>query len=309
MSRQEDFIRWYDAQGRPNMVQAEESYRAQGNPCGRIPRAELRELVKVAKNNPLIIGASVPKILYFDIESTGLSADFGIMLMYAWKWEGEDEVNCRSLLDTPETMVLPPEKRDAILVKELLELFNEADIIVAHYGSKFDCPFIQTRALIHGYHVADVRWAKILDPCITARKQLKFQSNRMDNIAEALGFSERKSSVPKNIWYRSHTFDGLWFTDAITQMIDYCKQDVVVLYKVAKALAPMAKHLPNWKMLATAEDIEMKLCGGCGGALIYKGHTATKSNRYDNFQCEVCGKWQRGTKPVGSISHEHRTIY
>lgn len=307
----EDFIQWYKDKGMPNKRLVDDLYRADGFPCGKFNRATLRTFVDYIKGNEeVVVGNRKPRILFFDIESTGLRADFGIMTMFAYRWEHEDEIKVRTLLDTPECMELPPEKRDKFIIMELCELINEADVVVAHYGSKFDCPFVQTRALMHGLPVIDVKWAKILDPCITARKKLKFQSNRMDNIAEALGVGERKSSVPKNIWYRSHTFDGHWYEDAIRQLAVYCIQDVNVLYHIAKVIAPLAIHLPAWRVLAGAEDSE-KQCANvmCGGKLEFKGISTTKANKYPRYRCTECGMWQRGVVPLTTQKPNNRTMY
>ena len=304
-----NFLKWYHDKGRPNMVETEPLYRKEGNPAGAYTRDQLRLFIKSIKNELPIIGAKQPKVLYFDIESTGLSADFGIMLMYAYQWHGQEEIHCRTLLDTPETGDLPPEKRDRQLVKELGDLLDKADIIVAHYGSKFDCRFLQTRLLMHGFPISDIRWAKIFDPCITARKQLKFQSNRMANIAEALGVEAQKSSIPKNIWYRSHTFDGHWFTDAIDLMKTYCIQDVKVLYQISQAMRPLCRHLPAYRLMSQI-DADIRICRDCGGELTYRGLYHTKSNSYQNFRCVSCGAWQRGDVIVsGKVAKGVRTIY
>ena len=56
----------------------------------------------------------IPKILYFDIETTNLKSDFGEMLMCAYRWEDEEEIKCVSVLDYPKSFDLPVEKRDNI---------------------------------------------------------------------------------------------------------------------------------------------------------------------------------------------------
>lgn len=305
----QEFVSWYRNRHMPNMVEAEKQYKQDREPAGSLTRKELRRYIKLIKNKIPTVNFRQPKILYYDIESTGLAADFGIMLMYAYRWHGEEETHCRTLLDIPKKdWELPPEKRDRTLVIELGKLIDEADIVVAHYGSKFDNRFVQTRLLIHDLPIADIRWAKIFDPCITARKNLKFQSNRMANIAAALGVDQQKTSLPKNIWYRSHTFDGEWFIDAITQMKEYCIQDVRVLYDIAQKIRPICRHLPAFKLMAEVE-CGNRICRDCGGELTYRGPYYTKANSYDNYQCVSCGAWQRSDIPTSIQKRGTKTSY
>jgi len=244
-----------------------------------------------------------PKILYFDIETTNLGADFGEMLMYAYCWHNEPEnVKVVSVLDYEKSFELPIEQRDKYLLPGLINLINEADEVVAHYGSKFDCKFVQTRAIINDIPIADIRWSKIFDTCITARKQLKFQSNRLANIAEALGLDVRKSHLDKKIWRRANAYD----IDAIIEMIDYCKQDVIVLYQIAQKIRPTTKHLTSMKVLTNSENM---ICYCCGSEnLISKDFYLTKINKYTRYQCNNCGAWQRSSKPVTKNTTE-RTMY
>jgi hypothetical protein len=171
----------------------------------------------------------------------------------------------------------------------------------ASHNSKFDCRFVQTRAIINDIPIADIRWSKIFDTCITARKQLKFQSNRLANIAEALGLDVRKSHLDKKIWRRANAYD----IDAIIEMIDYCKQDVIVLYQIAQKIRPVTKHLTSMKILT---DSEKMICYCCGSEnLISKDFYLTKTNKYTRYQCNNCGAWQRSSKPLKNTSE--RTMY
>lgn len=239
-----------------------------------------------------VLEPTEPSILYYDIETTSFHADFGEVLMFAYKFHGEEKTNLVSVLDYPKSFELPIEKRDYYVVKELVSLLNQADYTVAHYGSKFDSKFVQTRAVIHEHPIADIRWANQFDTCITARKNLKLQSNRLANVAEALGVQDNKLTVPKYIWRRANAYDK----EAIKNLHDYCIRDVDVLVKIAEKLRPFAKHLPSMQIITRSEDT---CCYACGRKSLQRfGYYATKATLYKRYKCSNCGAFQRSAKKV-----------
>lgn len=254
-------------------------------------------------NNPLAHPpVHLPKILYYDIETTNFNADFGEVLMFAYQWHGTDEVHLVSVLDYPKCFSLPVEKRDRYVVIALAELLNQADIIVAHYGKKFDNKFVQARLAIHNLPYFDNRDSKMFDTCLVARKGMKIGSNRLANLAQALGLPEEKTSLTKTQWRRANDYDH----DALVDMGEYCKQDVRTLYHVAQRLRPLAKHLPSWLILNGEDE---KCCHACGGDLQSIGEWATKANIYERYQCTSCGAWQRSAQSKRKVSIRDRVMF
>lgn len=250
-----------------------------------------------------------PTVLYFDIETTDLSAGFGIMLMFAYRYhDGDGTIKGKTILDYPDSLNLPPEKADLYLLQDLAKLVNESDIIVAHFGSKFDLRFLQTRLLIHELRVANVQWNKIFDTCITARKNCRFGGNTLKNLAISLGLSNFKHELERKYWFRSKCIgDSKWFKEAMDKMKSYCMQDVRVLYDVAQILRPLAKHLPSYQAITGEERM---ICPSCGSdKYICKGTDPKKSTAYDQYQCTDCGNWFRGTVNLRSIPKEEKVIY
>src|SRR5881396_1107055 len=90
-----------------------------------------------------------PKILFVDIETYPTTAfvwgaydqniiavrEYPIICSYSAKWQGEKAVT-RALPDCKGYK--PGAADDSQLVKELWHLLNEADIVVAHNGRRFD---------------------------------------------------------------------------------------------------------------------------------------------------------------------------
>ncbi len=242
-----------------------------------------------------------PDIFYYDIETTNFGADFGEILMFAYKWEGMDDVEIVSILDYPEMLSKPVEQRDKFIVRKLIDSINKADIVVAHYGSKFDNKFLQARGLFHGYNIADIRWNKVFDTCITARKNIRLGSNRLKNLAQFFGCDNQKTEMSKHTWRRCNDYDP----SALEEMEEYCKNDVRALYDIAQKLRPLAKHLPNLQNLVGADFC----CSDCGGELKQDGFWETKASTYLRYKCSKCGKWHRGAKPYKRKKMEERVMY
>lgn len=266
-------------------------------------KARLPELQPEAPKNALELPpVNIPKILYYDIETTNFNADFGEVLMFAYQWHGSDEVHLVSVLDFPKSFSLPVERRDRFVLHQLVELLNQADIIVAHYGSKFDNKFVQARLAIHDLPPFDNRQSKMFDTCLTARRSMKVGSNRLANLAQAFNLPEEKTSLTKTQWRRANDYDA----EALEAMGQYCKQDVRTLYHVAQKLRKFAQHLPSWLVLNGEDE---KCCHACGGELQANGEWHTKANTYERYQCTKCGAWQRSAQAKHKHSIRDRVMY
>jgi uncharacterized protein YprB with RNaseH-like and TPR domain len=249
-----DLFSWWKKAGKPAICIAEYKYREDKKPCGHYTKKEFRENIKAFKTideeNPEIIFEGVekkPKVLYFDIETTDFSAGFGIMLMFSYRWHFDDaDIKVVKITDNVNWRALPPEKADLYLIQELKKLINDSDIQVAHFGSKFDINFLQTRLIYHGLHIANSKWKTFFDTCITARKHYKFSRNSLAVIAKALGGENEKTHLPLSVWQHSKCVGyEPYFSMAIEEMADYCKQDVATLFDIEQKLAPKAIHLPS----------------------------------------------------------------
>ena len=86
------------------------------------------------------------RIGFFDIETTNLKANQGIMISYCIKDSNSDEILGRHLTNKE----LFSESMDKKLVQECVNDLLKFDRIVTYYGTGFDLPFIRTRAVLHG---------------------------------------------------------------------------------------------------------------------------------------------------------------
>lgn len=204
----------------------------------------------------------------------------GHIMSYAAKWLGEDEI----------MYVENRKSNDKPIVKKLFRLLDQADVVVAHNGDRFDLPVILGRGLSHGlnppspYHTVDT--------CRVARKRFRFTSNSLQNLAEELGLPDKKEQHKK--------FPGfeLWLEclrkndEAWAEMKKYNIEDVVVLEELYLKMRPYINDHPN--VATVSEDGEVK-CPKCGSSNIqYRGYYYTKMGLcYRRFVCKDCGGWGR----------------
>lgn len=194
-------------------------------------------------------------------------------------------------------------KNDRKIVQSLFKLLDEADIVVAHYGKKFDLPSIIGRGIIHGlkppspYHIVDTKEV--------AAKEFRLVSNSLANLCEELGL-HRKSDHKK--------FPGfeLWLEclrgndDAWAEMKEYNIDDILALESLYLRLRPYIRNHPNISRPTEDGDV---LCPKCGSSHInFRGTYVTKAGLfYHKFVCVDCGGWGREARStVGGIVNKNR---
>lgn len=203
----------------------------------------------------------------------------GQMLSFAAKWLGGDKVYYQDVQHGDEKQMLTI----------LFGLLDEADIVVAHNGDKFDLPHIQGRGLVLGLNPPAPY--KTVDTVKVARYEFNFPSNSLEYLATVLELKNRKDGHKK--------FPGfeLWLgvlannPEAWEEMREYNIQDILVLEELYLKMRPYMKRHPN---VGVFDDKEEAVCPKCGSVHIhYRGFAHTNVGRYHRFQCNSCGGWGR----------------
>ena len=177
------------------------------------------------------------KIATYDIETSALSANFGIVLCAVVKpWQGECKV---FRIDE-----LPGATRsdDTKLVAAIIEELNQYMILVAHNGVKFDRVFLNTRATKNGTTLLNPR-GNMIDPVILARKYLRMSYNGLDTIAQYFQTSHQKTPVMGHLWIQAVIDRD---EVALQEIINHCMEDVYVLEEVAEKLVPFVGKINEW---------------------------------------------------------------
>jgi DNA polymerase elongation subunit (family B) len=157
------------------------------------------------------------------------------IICVSYKWLGEDQVY---------TLTWDKDQNDKFLLEQFIEVMNEADILVAHNGDRFDLKWLRTRALFHGlemlpnYVTVDTLWL--------AKKHFYFNSNKLDYVSKFLGF-EGKINTDSGLWDKVILDNDI---EALNQMVEYCEMDVVQLEKVYNKLKVFDKSKQHAGVLA-----------------------------------------------------------
>lgn len=239
------------------------------------------------------------KVLVFDIETAPLLVyvwrrwkqnvfsdqaleDNWPILTWSAKWLFEEEI--MSMKMTPEEALNRDDRR---VVHGLWRLINEADIVIAHNGLKFDMKMMNGRFWIHGLEPPST--VEVIDTLKSAKKMLGLPSYKLDDLAKYLN---KEGKIKTDFSWWSEFLEGN--PEAIDRMQEYNDKDVTILEEVYFSLRPWIKPHPNLG-LHIGEDI--KVCPTCASEdLQYIGKYATYVNMYEELRCNSCGALSRSRK-------------
>ena len=253
-----------------------------------------------------------PRVLFYDIETAqNLVALFQLghndwidpscivreryIICASWQWEGESTVHAVSVLNDPKRYRANPFD-DYHVVQTLCEVLSEADLIVGHNADNFDKKWIDTRALVHGFSplppIASIDTYKI------AKKRLLLNSNKLDYLGKLLKVGQKTPTSP-GLWMRVLQGDK----KAIRQMVDYNKNDVVLLRRVFEKLRPYADTHVNRELFGAVG------CPRCGSRKVQsRGLHRAISRVYRRFQCQACAGWFRAAANDRTVKPQYRTL-
>lgn len=256
-----------------------------------------------------------PRILIWDLETApNIAAVFdlfednginfnGIMteryiICGSWKWLDEPNIESISIADDKKAFKKDPHD-DFLVVKKLHEMLSQADAIVAHYGDNFDIKYFNTRAIFH--KLDPIQPLIQIDTYKIAKKKFKFNCNRLDYIGKFLGLG-RKKHVDFSVWMDA--LNGK--TESITKMVDYNKQDVVLLEDIYKRLSPYVPAQVNHRLFT---DSPADKCIRCGSDKIEKrGWSYTATKRYQRYKCNGCAGWFKSYISESKIDEKARKV-
>jgi DNA polymerase elongation subunit (family B)/predicted RNA-binding Zn-ribbon protein involved in translation (DUF1610 family) len=250
------------------------------------------------------------KVLILDIETAPISAYvWGIWnqnvgthqiqsdwfcLTWAAKWLFEDKVYSAKL--KPKEVTSQDDKR---IIEGIWKLVNEADIVIAHNGEKFDMPKLNSRFIINGLN-PPLPYQQI-DTLKHIRRQFGFTSNKLDYVNKLLNL-ERKKETNFELWERCMKGNA----NALSEMEAYNVQDVRILEETYLLIRAWIKPHPNMGLFIL--DEKEHRCPNCGSAeLTEQGKNYnTTANVYTLMRCDNCGAASRkrlGTATINEKRH------
>lgn len=139
------------------------------------------------------------------------------IICISYKWKGEKQVY---------NLSWDKNQCDKFMLEQFIEVLNEADLIVAHNGDRFDLKWIKTRAIYH--RLPMLPNYKQFDTLKVAKSKFLFNSNKLDYIAKFLG-AKGKIKTEMKLW------DDIILHKcpiAMNTMLEYCDEDVRQLEEV-----------------------------------------------------------------------------
>lgn len=173
------------------------------------------------------------KVGYLDIESGGLNANFDYMLSYVIKTRNKDEYYF-DVINRNDIISYNFDKR---ILKHLIEDLLKYDIIVTYYGTRFDIPFIRSRALCHNLKFPVFGYVQHKDVYYMVRNKLKLHKSSLDSACAFLGI-KGKDHIKGNLWMKAKIGNK----KALGYVLNHNKKDVEILEKLHKKLEVFARN-------------------------------------------------------------------
>lgn len=205
--------------------------------------------------------------------------DFIKIICIGYRWEHEK---------TTKVLIWDNKKQNCDrLIDDFTKLVEQADIVLAHNGDRFDMKHVNTQRLLQGK--APISWPTSEDTLKQLRKQFALPSYSLDYVSKIL-FGSGKSPMAFQDWIDilEHKSEK-----ALNKMVKYCKRDVDLLFKAYKRVKPYCDPRVG-RHLLTGGD-----CPSCGSSKTTgKGKITLRRGTYRRFKCSDCAHVFRDGKKL-----------
>lgn len=194
------------------------------------PNEPTNDFKKLIEDRPI-------RIAILDIETSGLDADFGYVMCACLKRVNEKNLRGKTTtirIDDPKN---PDQFNDKWVVKKLIDEMNRYDLIVHWYGSRFDIPFINTRALLHKLRPPVKNFRR--DLCFVARGIGKLKNNRLATWGRFLFGKSGKTFLSPQVWLQAMRNNK----ESLDYVVYHCEKDVLETERIYKKFMPMMGKL------------------------------------------------------------------
>lgn len=260
----------------------------------------LRRAVKDGYLDEVQYEGNKPKILLYDLETSMIKGYFwGLwqqnisidaivedwyVICWSAKWLGTDEMLNSSVHDYP-CKVNKYRDNEASVILALWKLVDEADILIAYNGKRFDRKKMNTKFLEYG--LPEPSPYKVIDPMIICKSNFALTSNKMDFVAKYVAENEEgKLKTGLQLWLDCMNDD----VDALDKMQVYCDEDINVLERVYMAVRHWDKNSPNMALYYEDDKPRCNSCGSSDLSPIEGKLTHTNVSTFSLVRCNGCQK-------------------
>lgn len=244
-----------------------------------------------------------PRILLIDIETAPLfgalwsmwQQGIGLaqiesdwyMLSYCAKWFGEDEVFYSDLRGNVKS------EDDTQLCEEVFSLLNQADIVIAHNGRRFDVKKVNARLILNGFPKPSSY--RVIDTLEIAKEQFAFTSNKLEYLTDKLCRKKKSkhNKFPGYLLWKECLAEN---PEAWQEMEDYNIDDVLSLEELYIILSSWSTKLPNFDVYCD-EILDMD-------EWEKEGFAYTQYGKYQKYRNKRTGQQKRSR--INLLSKEKR---
>jgi uncharacterized protein YprB with RNaseH-like and TPR domain/predicted RNA-binding Zn-ribbon protein involved in translation (DUF1610 family) len=255
------------------------------------------------------------KIVTLDIETSPLEAyTWGLwdvtvgleqiktewsILSFAAKWFGDSKIIYQDASGRGVKKV----RDDKHLLQSIWKILDEADLVIAQNGKRFDMRKINARLILSGFPPYSP--VRVIDTYEAAKKHFEFTSNKLAWTSKYL------TNVEKD---KHKEFPGfeLWAEclkdnpKAWAEMKKYNIRDITATEQYYLKLRPWIKNHPNMGIYA---DGDVPTCPKCASEKLQRRGTAvTQTTRYTRYQCTNCGGWSRAKIMLNTLKQRRATL-
>lgn len=256
-----------------------------------------------------------PAILIYDIETTpslswvwaGYKTNIlaeqqrSYLLSFAYTWLGSDSVWFHGLNDNPDFQ--PNQPNDLWLAERLANLFDRADITVAHNGDRFDVKKTNTYLLYN--QLPPPSPYQTIDTLSETKRQFAHIKNNLNYLTNTHGLGEKVNHVGIDLWFGCMAGNP----EAWAKMEQYNVQDVMLLEDWYLTIRPWIgrpgkKAHPNLGHWVKGK----RVCTNCGSEKVTpRGTHRTMVSEFQTYACLNCGAYSRAR--VRETQRGGNTVY
>lgn len=174
-------------------------------------------------------------IVMFDIETTGLKADFSVILCATIKAFGQEPVVFRN--DQLNKKWRTRRNDDKAITKAIRDELSKHGIVVTHNGSRFDIPYMKAKLARHD--LEPLLPMLHIDTLRIARQNLQVSSRRLDNLGKWL-LGKEKSRVEGPTWMEAGMNGDI---PAMEEIVKHNIVDCELLEEVLQRLWPLLRQI------------------------------------------------------------------
>lgn len=224
------------------------------------------------------------------------TVEFSHTISVAAKFLHEKNVRYVSVNESSESHVLEVAR----------EWIDQADVLVTYNGDAYDIPRLQW-----GWDLWDIQRPSpfvSVDLFKLVKREYKGapSSKSLAHIVDRLNLTGKlKLDNYFELWLQMNSEDPVIRARAWRRFKRYNKRDVTITEELFILKRPQITTIPNVALWGDGETVEdgRPTCPGCSSLDVQRqGFKRTRTRRYQQYQCQACGRWFSDTKSDRGVS-------